>query len=73
LAVADAFQAMTDTRPYRKALSFEAAMEELRRNAGTQFDPQVVDAFMRTRGAAPRVAPPTPSEPLKADNAVSPA
>ncbi|HEU5063187.1 MAG TPA: HD-GYP domain-containing protein [Solirubrobacterales bacterium] len=38
----DAFSAMTTTRSYRKAMSVEAAIEELRRCAGTQFDPQVV-------------------------------
>jgi HD-GYP domain-containing protein (c-di-GMP phosphodiesterase class II) len=38
----DAFSAMTTTRSYRKAMSVEAALEELRRCAGTQFDPEVV-------------------------------
>ena len=38
---------MTTDRPYRKALSSEAAAEELRRNAGKQFDPQVVEALLR--------------------------
>jgi putative nucleotidyltransferase with HDIG domain len=38
----DAFSAMTTTRSYRKAMSTEAALEELRRCAGTQFDPDVV-------------------------------
>ena len=38
----DAFSAMTTTRSYRKAMGTEAALEELRRCAGTQFDPQVV-------------------------------
>jgi diguanylate cyclase (GGDEF)-like protein len=47
LAVADAFEAMTSDRPYRKALSHAETMEELRRNAGTQFDPDVVEHFMR--------------------------
>ena len=47
IAVADTFDAMTTDRPYRKALSFEAAFEELRKNAGTQFDREVVDAFIR--------------------------
>jgi HD-GYP domain-containing protein (c-di-GMP phosphodiesterase class II) len=45
LAVADAYEAMTADRPYRSALSAEDARAELRRGAGTQFDPQVVAAF----------------------------
>ncbi len=45
MAVADAFDAMTSDRPYRRALSEQAALDELRRNAGTHFDPRVVAAF----------------------------
>jgi HD-GYP domain-containing protein (c-di-GMP phosphodiesterase class II) len=45
LAVADAFDAMTSTRSYRMALSQRFAFEELRRNAGTQFHPDVIDAL----------------------------
>lgn len=44
-AVADAFDAMTNDRPYRKASSAVIALEELSRHAGTQFDPAVVEAF----------------------------
>jgi diguanylate cyclase (GGDEF)-like protein/putative nucleotidyltransferase with HDIG domain len=47
LAVADAYEAMTADRPYRSALSADEARAELRRNAGTQFDPSVVAAFER--------------------------
>ncbi len=46
IAVADAFNAMTTDRPYRKARSREEAVEEVRRCAGTQFDPQVVEVFV---------------------------
>lgn len=46
ISVADAFSAMTDRRPYREPLSFDAALEELRRGAGSQFDPMVVFAFL---------------------------
>jgi HD-GYP domain-containing protein (c-di-GMP phosphodiesterase class II) len=45
LAVADAFDAMTSTRPYRRALPQSAAIAELERCAGTQFDPLVSAAF----------------------------
>lgn len=41
----DAFDAMTTDRPYRRAMSEEAALEELRANSGTQFDPRVVQAL----------------------------
>ena len=44
-AVADAFDAMTVDRVYRPALPVQAAWEELRRHAGTQFDPEIVEAF----------------------------
>ncbi len=46
VAVVDAFDAMTSDRPYRGALPFERALEELRANAGVQFDPLVVEAFI---------------------------
>jgi HD-GYP domain-containing protein (c-di-GMP phosphodiesterase class II) len=42
----DAYNAMTTDRPYRKALSAEVALQELRENAGAQFDPSVVDALV---------------------------
>jgi diguanylate cyclase (GGDEF)-like protein/PAS domain S-box-containing protein len=47
VSVADAFDAMTVDRPYRRALSVAAALEELRRGAGTQFDPEIVGHFVR--------------------------
>jgi len=47
LAVADAFDAMTTDRPYRKALEPKVALQELQDCAGTQFDPKVVKAFVR--------------------------
>jgi HD-GYP domain-containing protein (c-di-GMP phosphodiesterase class II) len=46
IAVADAFDAMTHDRPYRAALSHQNALAELRRCAGTQFDPSVVERFV---------------------------
>jgi putative two-component system response regulator len=47
LAVADAYQAMTSDRPYRKALSMQIAIGELEKFKGKQFDPQIVDIFLR--------------------------
>ncbi len=44
-SVVDTLDAMTSNRPYRKALSFEAALGEIRHCKGTQFDPRVVEAF----------------------------
>ena len=45
LAIADAYVAMTEDRIYRKARSRHAAMAEIRRHAGTQFDPQIIPVF----------------------------
>jgi putative nucleotidyltransferase with HDIG domain len=47
LAVSDAYEAMTSERPYRKAMSDKAASAEIERGKGTQFDPEVADAFLR--------------------------
>ncbi len=54
--VCDAFDAMTSQRSYNEPMTVEAALAELQRCAGTQFDPRVVDAFtaiVRARGEAP--------------------
>ena len=48
IAVADAYDAMVCGRPYRKARSVEEALAELQRCRGTQFDPLVVDVFLRS-------------------------
>jgi putative two-component system response regulator len=48
LAVADSFDAMTSDRPYRAAMPASKAIAEVKRCAGTQFDPAVVKAFLRT-------------------------
>jgi HD-GYP domain-containing protein (c-di-GMP phosphodiesterase class II) len=47
ISVADAFDAMTSNRPYRKGLNYEVAYEEILRCRGTQFDEKVVDGFVR--------------------------
>lgn len=46
LSVADAYYAMTTDRPYRKALSRDRAIQEIKKNAGSQFDPEVVEVFL---------------------------
>jgi diguanylate cyclase (GGDEF)-like protein len=46
LAIADSFEAMSSARPYRPALSREEILEELRKGAGTQFDPNLVEVFI---------------------------
>ena len=52
----DALHAMTSDRPYRAALSLEEAVAELRRNAGTQFDPRVVEALLAVLDESPMPA-----------------
>lgn len=49
VAVADSFDAMTSKRPYNHPMSVEEALEEIGRNSGTQFDPQVVQAFTQMK------------------------
>ena len=51
VAALDAWDAMTSDRPYRKALGREIAIKELQKGSGTQFDPKVVDTFLRLEAA----------------------
>ena len=60
VAVCDAFDAMTSERPYAAARTPQAALDELRRCAGTQFDPVVVEAFCAVWAAR---SPPVRSPP----------
>jgi HD-GYP domain-containing protein (c-di-GMP phosphodiesterase class II) len=59
-SVVDAFDAMTHARPYREAVPAQAAVVEIERCSGTQFDPQVVAAFLAMVGARRRPARLTP-------------
>ncbi len=47
MAVADAFEVMTSGRPFKKALSRLEALNELQKNAGKQFDPVLVELFVK--------------------------
>ncbi len=61
LNVSDAFDAMTSDRPYRRALSLAAALEELKRGAGSQFDSGVVECLLRLHQAGQFPLIPSPS------------
>jgi diguanylate cyclase (GGDEF)-like protein len=58
VAIADAYDAMTHDRPYKAAISHEAAIAELQRHAGTQFDPELVTLFCELFAAAAPVPDP---------------
>ena len=47
LAIADSFDAMTSTRPYRQGLTVQAALKEIRKGIGVQFDPEMAEAFLK--------------------------
>jgi putative nucleotidyltransferase with HDIG domain len=63
VAVADAFGAMTTDRPYRKALSVEEAVAELRKYAHVQFDPHIVEMFVAVLGDKGLFSDPRAEEP----------
>lgn len=56
VAVADVFDALTNERPYKQAWTAEQAIQEIVRCSGTQFDPAVVDAFVRVVGGMQEAA-----------------
>lgn len=56
VAVADAFDAMTSDRPYKKKMDFQEAMDEIESNSGTQFDPRVAKAFLKYRDSIESIA-----------------
>jgi putative two-component system response regulator len=55
VAVADVFDALTQQRPYKDAWPVEEAVAEIEREAGRQFDPTLVDAFLRVIESGQRV------------------
>ena len=58
VAIADAYDAMVHDRPYKRAMSHDQAIAELRRHAGTQFDPELVEPLLRpVRGPRPGAGP----------------
>ena len=56
ISIIDAYDAMTHDRPYRKAMPSQEAKAELERSAGTQFDPDLVKAYLKTLEEKPEVA-----------------
>ncbi len=64
VGIVDAFDAMTHDRPYRAALPLEVAIDEIRRGAGTQFDPAITGPFLDELEMEGRLAPIPPATPL---------
>ena len=57
ISICDAFEAMVEDRPYRRAMPIPAALAELRRNGGSQFDPELVAAFVEIVSNSPQFEP----------------
>jgi putative nucleotidyltransferase with HDIG domain len=81
IAVADTYDAMTSTRPYRAAIPHQDAIDEIRREAGSQLDPTVVEAFLRVVerrmgdavGSGKQLSAPPPPKPGSGPPPVPPA
>jgi HD-GYP domain-containing protein (c-di-GMP phosphodiesterase class II) len=59
MALADAYDAMTSDRPYRKSLGHKVALEEIQKGSGSQFVPDAVEAFLRVENTiAPKAVKP---------------
>ncbi len=56
VSVADAFDAMTTDRPYKPKMSFKEAMDEIEKNSGSQFDPEVCNVFLKYRNTIEKIA-----------------
>jgi HD-GYP domain-containing protein (c-di-GMP phosphodiesterase class II) len=61
IAVADAYQAMTEDRPYRRALTQEDAIARLVEGSGTQFDPKVVQTLVQILQSKGKAESPIPA------------
>jgi diguanylate cyclase (GGDEF)-like protein/PAS domain S-box-containing protein len=64
LAIADAYEALTSVRPYRRTFSHREAVAELWRHAGTQFDPQLLEKFVQMLETYPPELESNPSPPI---------
>jgi HD-GYP domain-containing protein (c-di-GMP phosphodiesterase class II) len=71
VAVADAFDALTHERPYKRAWPTEQAIARIARGAGSQFDPRVVEAFLALHGQTLATASPHPAGSPRAQPAVA--
>jgi HD-GYP domain-containing protein (c-di-GMP phosphodiesterase class II) len=71
--IIDAWDAMTSDRPYRKAMPKAAAIAELRRQEGTQFDPKFVEIFLRVVDRLEREGVPTTEQSVEKPLAARPA
>jgi diguanylate cyclase (GGDEF)-like protein len=70
MAVADAYSAMTTSRPYRKGLEERQALADIRANLGSQFDPEIGEIFVRLREQSLADAPPVSKTPRRRTAAI---